>query len=106
MKPSSTCIWGWSARLNGNPYRRLLGETCTRVSPDEPSRFYPALFDKAAHAIAEATDEFCDRAEATFEDIEAYGKEPTLDESWLAEVTGDRDSFYFSSDNLLVPPVP
>ena len=54
-----------------------------------------------AEAIEEDVDGFCDRAEMAFEEIEAYGQELGLDTDWLGEVVGDRDNFYFSTDNLV-----
>ena len=67
----------------------------------EEGAFFAALFRLAAEVIEEDVDGFCDRAEAAFEDIEAYGQEPELDGDWLGEVVGDRDNFYFSTDNLV-----
>ena len=63
--------------------------------------FFRLLFNFAADQIERDVQAFCDLAEATFEEIEAYGHEPVLDESWLAEVTGEKDSFYFSTDSLV-----
>lgn len=63
--------------------------------------FFAELFRLAGEAIEEDVETFCDRAEATFEEIEAFGQEPQLDEDWLGEVTGDKDTFNFSTDNLV-----
>lgn len=63
--------------------------------------FYPELFRIAAELIEKDADAFCDRAQAIFDEIDAYGQEPTLDEHWLDEVTGENDSFYFSTDSLV-----
>ncbi|PZO46103.1 MAG: hypothetical protein DCF15_20775 [Phormidesmis priestleyi] len=63
--------------------------------------FYPELFRIAAELIEKDADAFCDRAQAMFDEIDAYGQEPTLDDDWLAEVTGEKDSFYFSTDSLV-----
>ena len=63
--------------------------------------FFLMLFQLAGESIEADVDTFCDRAEATFEEIEAFGQEPQLDEDWLGEVTGDRDTFNFSTDNLV-----
>lgn len=70
--------------------------------------FYPELFRIAAELIEKDADDFCDRAEAAFDEIDAYGQEPLLDDDWLAEVTGEKDSFYFSTDSLItqLPPLP
>ena len=40
--------------------------------------------------------------------IEAYGSEPELDDDWLDELTGEKDSFYFSTDSIekALPPLP
>lgn len=63
--------------------------------------FFAELFRLAGEAIEEDVETFCDRAEEVFEEIEAYGQEPQLDDDWLGEVTGDRDTFNFSTDNLV-----
>ena len=70
--------------------------------------FYPELFRIAAELIEKDADAFCDRAEDIFDEIDAYGQEPLLDDDWLAEVTGEKDSFYFSTDSLVteLPPLP
>ena len=62
------------------------------------------MFRIAASLIEEDVEGFCDRAEAAFEEIEAFGQEPTLDDDWLDELTGERDNFYFSTDNLVQVP--
>ena len=40
--------------------------------------------------------------------IEAHGQEPELDDDWLDELTGEKDSFYFSTDSIVqaLPPLP
>ena len=63
--------------------------------------FFVTLFAIAAELITQDTDKFCDRAEGIFEEIEAFGQEPELDSDWLAEVTGEKDTFYFSIDSLV-----
>ena len=69
--------------------------------------FYPELFRLAAERIEKDVDAFCDRASAVFDEIDAFGQEPTLDEDWLDELTGKKDCFYFSTDALLseLPPL-
>lgn len=70
--------------------------------------FYPELFWLAAQLIEKDADAFCDRAQAIFDEIDAYGQEPQLDSDWLQELTGEKDSFYFSTDILVseLPPLP
>ncbi len=70
--------------------------------------FYPELFRIAAELIERDADDFCGRAEDIFDEIDAYGQEPLLDDDWLAEITGEKDSFYFSPDSLVtqLPPLP
>ncbi|MEL6161967.1 MAG: hypothetical protein AAFR18_22385 [Cyanobacteria bacterium J06627_32] len=63
--------------------------------------FFAELFRLAGEAIEEDVETFCDLAQATFEEIEAFGQEPQLDDDWLGEVTGDKDTFNFSTDNLV-----
>jgi len=70
-------------------------------SSTEGGVFFAELFRLAATAIENDVDSFCDLAEATFEEIEAFGQEPVLDDDWLGEVVGDRDTFNFSTDNLV-----
>lgn len=82
--------------------QRLLKTAQGRVPQAQgEGAFFAALFHLAAQAIEADVDTFCDKAEATFEEIEAYGQEPALDIDWLAEVTGDKDNFYFSTENLV-----
>ena len=47
-------------------------------------------------------------AQEMFDEIDAFGQEPQLDDDWLAEVTGEKDTFYFSTDSLVcsLPPLP
>ena len=65
------------------------------------SAFFPEVFRIAGELIEQDTDGFCDRAEATFEEIEAHGQEPQLDDDWIDELTGENDNFYFSTDSLV-----
>lgn len=62
--------------------------------------FFPEVFRIAGELIEQDTDGFCDRAEEIFEEIEAHGQEPQLDEDWIDELTGENDCFYFSTDSL------
>jgi len=63
--------------------------------------FFPEVFRVASELIERDASSFCDRAEEVFDEIEAHGQEPSLDGDWLGEVTGERDSFYFSTENLV-----
>ncbi|MGB3292595.1 MAG: hypothetical protein WBB01_06405 [Phormidesmis sp.] len=74
----------------------------------EQSNFFPEVFRIAAQLIEKDAQDFCDRAELVFEEIEAHGQEPDLDRDWLDELTGEKDNFYFSTDSLLteLPPLP
>ncbi len=62
---------------------------------------FPEVFRLAARRIQADVDTFYDRALETFDEIDAFGKEPQLDSDWLCEVTGEKDSFSFSTDSLL-----
>ncbi|MEO1391107.1 MAG: hypothetical protein AAFV85_27560 [Cyanobacteria bacterium J06634_6] len=62
---------------------------------------FAEVFRLAASLIEEDVDGFCDRAQLAFEEIEAFGQEPTIDDDWLDEVTGEKDNFYFSTDSLV-----
>lgn len=63
--------------------------------------FFPEVFRIAGELIEQDTEGFCDRADMVFEEIEAHGQEPQLDDEWLGELTGDNDCFYFSTDSLV-----
>lgn len=63
--------------------------------------FFAALFHLAGETIELDVDGFCEKADEVFEKIEAHGQEPQLDGDWLGELTGDRDTFNFSTDNLV-----
>ena len=67
----------------------------------EGSVFFATLFRLAAETIEDDVESFCDLAERLFEEIEAHGQEPQLDGDWLGEIVGDRDTFNFSTDNLV-----
>jgi len=60
-----------------------------------------AMFALCAELIQRRTDRFCERAEDELDSIEAYGSEPELDDDWLDELTGEKDSFYFSTDSIV-----
>ena len=83
-------------------HKRLV-QVAKRKVPQQASQgaFFATLFHLAAQGIEEDVEAFCDRAEATFEEIEAHGQEPTIDIDWLREVTGEKDSFNFSTENLV-----
>lgn len=66
---------------------------------------FPELFAIAAHIIQTDIDNFCDRASLVLDEIDAYGQEPLLDDDWLLELTGEKDSFYFSTDSLVGTPL-
>ena len=70
--------------------------------------FFPELFRIAGQLIEKDAHDFCDRAEQVFEEIEAYGQEPDLDDDWLMQLTGEKDNFFFSTDSLVteLPPLP
>ena len=63
--------------------------------------FFSEVFRLAGEGIETDVDGFCDRAELAFEEIEAHGQEPELDDDWLGELTGENDSFYFSTDSIV-----
>ena len=67
-----------------------------------------AMFAICAELITRKTDKFCESAEDEFDSIEAHGQEPELDDDWLDELTGEKDSFYFSTDSIVqaLPPLP
>ena len=67
----------------------------------EAGLFFWVLFQLAAQDIEADVDGFCHKADGLFEEIEAYGQEPLLDIDWVKEVTGDKESFNFSTDNLV-----
>jgi len=60
-----------------------------------------AMFAICAELITRKTDKFCENAEDEFDSIEAHGQEPELDDDWLDELTGEKDSFYFSTDSIV-----
>ena len=83
---------------------RLMAAARRRVpngAAAEGGLFFSVLFQLAASAIETDVDAFCDRADEIFEEIEAYGQEPLLDTDWLSGLTGHRDTYHFSTDNLV-----
>ena len=63
--------------------------------------FFSEVFRIAGEGIEADVDGFCDRAQDVFEEIEAHGQEPQLDDDWLGEITGEKDNFYFSTDSIV-----
>ena len=45
-------------------------------------------------------ESFCLEANETLDDLEAYGKEPVLDDDWLDGLSESDTPFYFSTDSL------
>ena len=82
---------------------RLINQARAQVTQHgmEKGAFFNLLFHLAGELIEGDVDSFCALAETVFEEIEAYGQDPLLDADWLAEVTGEKDNFYFSTDNLV-----
>ncbi|MGC1309360.1 MAG: hypothetical protein WA885_19235 [Phormidesmis sp.] len=62
--------------------------------------FFPEVFRMASELIEKDTGEFCNHAQGVFDEIEAHGQEPSLDDDWIDELIGENDNFYFSTDNL------
>jgi len=71
-----------------------------QVERESQGRGFAEVFRLAALRIEEDVDGFCDRAQEVFEEIEAFGQEPQIDEGWLKEITGETDNFYFSTESL------
>lgn len=80
---------------------RLAVEARVRAEGAEEKAFFPEVFRIASELIETDVEGFCDRATEAFEEIEAFGQEPQLDDDWLGELTGDKDSFYFSTDSIV-----
>ena len=80
---------------------RLTVEARVRAEGAEEKAFFSEVFRLAGEGIEADVDGFCDRAELAFEEIEAHGQEPQLDDDWLGELTGENDSFYFSTDSIV-----
>ena len=76
------------------------GQVNRGTSEEGQRAVFPEVFRIASELIEQDTGEFCDRAEMVFEEIEAHGQEPELDDDWIDELTGENDNFYFSTDSL------
>ena len=72
-----------------------------RVERESKGKGFAEVFRLAALRIEADVDGFCDRAQEVFDEIEAFGQEPEIDEEWLKEVTGETNSFYFSTESLI-----
>lgn len=81
--------------------RKVVAIAHQKANREGGTAFFPEVFRIASELIEQDTDGFCDRAEATFEEIEAFGQEPQLDDDWIDALTGENDNFYFSTDNLV-----
>ena len=80
---------------------RLAVEDRVRAEGVGEKAFFSEVFRLAGEGIETDVDGFCDRAQDVFEEIEAHGQEPQLDDDWLGELTGENDSFYFSTDSIV-----
>ena len=92
-----------SERLSEAQHQRAQQKAvCFRqqVERESQGRGFAEVFRLAALRIEEDVDGFCDRAQEVFEEIEAFGQEPQIDEDWLKEITGETDNFYFSTESL------
>ena len=92
-----------SERLSAEQRQRLqqrARQFRQRVEREGQAKGFSEMFRLAALRIEADVNEFCDRASEVFEEIEAYGQEPKLDDNWLSEVTGEKDNFFFSTDSL------
>jgi len=84
--------------------RRVVAIAHKKANREGGTAFFPEVFRIASELIEHDTDGFCDRAAEVFEEIEAHGQEPQLDDDWLGEITGENDNFYFSTDSLVSEP--
>ena len=80
---------------------RLAVENRVRAEGVGEKAFFSEVFRLAGEGLEADVDGFCDRAQDVFEEIEAHGQEPQLDDDWLGELTGENDSFYFSTDSIV-----
>lgn len=80
---------------------RLEVEARVRAKGGGEKAFFPEVFRIASELIEDDVEGFCDHAEDVFEEIEAYGQEPQLDDDWLGEIAGEKDNFYFSTDSIV-----
>ena len=81
-------------------WRRAV-EARVRAQGTGEKAFFPEVFRIASELIETDVEGFCDHAEDVFEEIDAFGKEPQLDDDWLGDITGENDSFYFSTDSIV-----
>ncbi|MEL6881048.1 MAG: hypothetical protein AAFP09_11015 [Cyanobacteria bacterium J06607_10] len=81
--------------------RRVVAIAHKKANREGEKAFFPEVFRIASELIEQDTDGFCDPAEMVFEEIEAHGQEPQLDDDWIDELTGENDNFYFSTDSLV-----
>lgn len=83
-------------------HNKLVRKAKKKVAEEQgQGAFFAVLFQLAAQCIEDDVEGFCDLAETIFDEIEAHGKEPQLSEDWLKEVTGEKDTFNFSTENLV-----
>ncbi|MEM6452496.1 MAG: hypothetical protein AAF703_19540 [Cyanobacteria bacterium P01_D01_bin.105] len=83
-------------------FRQLVTRLATRkVKARQFDSLYAATFAISAELIERRADWISEKAEDTFDEIEAYGQEPELDTDWLDELTGEKDKFYFSTQSLV-----
>ena len=71
-----------------------------QVEQESQGKGFAEVFRLAALKIEADVEGFCDRAQEVFDEIEAFGQEPQIDEDWLQEVTDKTDNFYFSTESL------
>jgi len=93
-----------SKRLSEAQHQRAQEKAmCFRqqVEQESQGKGFAEVFRLAALKIEADVNGFCDRAEEVFEEIEAFGQEPQIDEDWLKEITGETDNYYFSTDSLV-----
>ena len=84
----------WRSQERGHERKGERGEESEKA-------FFPEVFRIASELIERDASSFCDRAEEVFEEIEAHGQEPQLDDDWIDQLTGENDSFYFSTESLV-----
>ncbi|MEO0519146.1 MAG: hypothetical protein AAF171_17795 [Cyanobacteria bacterium P01_A01_bin.116] len=83
-------------------FRQLVTRLATRkVQARQFDSLYAATFAISAELIERRADWISEKAEDTFDEIEAFGQEPELDDDWLDELTGEKDKFYFSTQSLV-----
>lgn len=71
-----------------------------QVEQESQGRGFAEVFRLAALRIEADVEGFCNRAQEVFDEIDAFGQEPQVDEDWLREITGETDNFYFSTERL------